>query len=112
MIDDYKYMYLYKPLYIMDDVMDYWFLLCFGVEGIRILALGWDALILPLVRNLYKPLLLDWDVVMVWGYDDGLFFWYLNWFSLFHRLLFGCGHIFFFYPDFIYGGSMEPAFGI
>lgn len=25
--------------------MDIWFLLCFGVEGIRILALGWDALI-------------------------------------------------------------------
>ena len=33
-------------------------------------------------------------------------------FSLFHGLLFGCGHILFFYPDFIYGGSMEPAFGI
>ena len=37
-----------------------------GVVGcIRILVSGLDALILPLVRNLYIPLLLDWDVVMV-----------------------------------------------
>lgn len=59
MIDDYKYMYLYKPLYmdvyIKDciDIKDFFFV--WGL-GIRILVSGLDALILPLVRNLYKPL--------------------------------------------------------
>lgn len=51
MIDDYKYMYLY-----IKDCIDIWDFSLVGVEGIRILALGLDALILPLVRNLYKPL--------------------------------------------------------
>ena len=60
MIDDYKYRYLYKPLYMdvyIKDCIDIWdFSLFGGVRGIRSLALGSDALILPLVRNLYKPL--------------------------------------------------------
>ena len=52
MIDDYKYMYLY-----IKDCIDIWdFSLFGGWLGIRILASGSDALILPLVRNLYKPL--------------------------------------------------------
>ena len=59
MIDDYKYMYLYKPLYIwmyiLRIVLIFGIFLCLGLECIRILALGSDALILPLVRNLYKP---------------------------------------------------------
>ena len=45
MIDDYKYMYLYKPLYMdvyIKDCIDIWdFFLCLGLGlGIRILALG------------------------------------------------------------------------
>lgn len=46
MIDDYKYMYLYKPLYIYMDVyikdcIDIWDFSLVGVVGcIRILALG------------------------------------------------------------------------
>ena len=60
MIDDYKYMYLYKPLYMdvyIKDCIDIWdFFFGWGWLGIRILVLGWDALILPLIRNLYKPL--------------------------------------------------------
>lgn len=58
MIDDYKYMYLYKPLYMdvyIKDCIDIWDFSLFGVRGIRSLALGSDALILPLVRNLYIP---------------------------------------------------------
>lgn len=58
MIDDYKYRYLYKPLYMdvyIKDCIDIWDFSLFGVEGIRSLALGSDALILPLVRNLYIP---------------------------------------------------------
>lgn len=60
MIDDYKYMYLYKPLYMdvyrmMLWIFDFFCVLGLGL-GIRILVSGLDALILPLVRNLYKPL--------------------------------------------------------
>lgn len=62
MIDDYKYMYLYKPLYIyiwmyiLRIVLIFGIFLWLGVVGcIRILASGLDALILPLVRNLYIP---------------------------------------------------------
>lgn len=59
MIDDYKYMYLYKPLYMdvyIKDCIDIWdFFFVWGWLGIRILASGSDALILPLVRNLYIP---------------------------------------------------------
>lgn len=43
MIDDYKYMYLYKGLYMdvyIKDCIDIWDFSLFGVEGIRILALG------------------------------------------------------------------------
>ncbi len=51
--------YLYKPLYMdvyIKDCIDIWdFSLFGGVRGIRSLALGSDALILPLVRNLYIP---------------------------------------------------------
>lgn len=61
MIDDYKYMYLYKPLYIwmyiLRIVLIFGIFLCLGLGlGIRILVSGLDALILPLVRNLYIPL--------------------------------------------------------
>lgn len=60
MIDDYKYMYLYTPYILNVYRMMLWifdFFCVLGVVGcIRILALGLDALILPLVRNLYKPL--------------------------------------------------------
>ncbi len=59
MIDDYKYRYLSKPLYMdvyIKDCIDIWdFSLFGGGRGIRSLALGSDALILPLVRNLYIP---------------------------------------------------------
>lgn len=37
------------------DCIDIWDFSLVGVEGIRILASGSDALILPLVRNLYIP---------------------------------------------------------
>lgn len=43
MIDDYKYMYLYKGLYMylyIKDCIDIWDFSLVGVEGIRILALG------------------------------------------------------------------------
>lgn len=47
----------YIWMYILRIVLIFGIFLCFGgVRGIRILALGSDALILPLVRNLYKPL--------------------------------------------------------
>jgi len=43
MIDDYKYMYLYKPLYMdvyIKDCIDIWDFSLVGVGCIRILALG------------------------------------------------------------------------
>lgn len=43
MIDDYKYMYLYTPyiwMYILRIVLIFRIFSLFGVEGIRILALG------------------------------------------------------------------------
>lgn len=57
MIDDYKYMYLYTPYILNVYRMMLWifdFFFVWGL-GIRILVSGLDALILPLVRNLYIP---------------------------------------------------------